>query len=378
MPSKKIKLLKMLTNFRIGGTERQVANLARGIDSSQFDLHLACLCHTGELLEELETLRVPRPEFRIGSLYSPRTLWQGIRLAHYVRRNLIQIVHSYGFYPNVFAVPFARLAGAAIVVASIRDTGDLLTPMQTRLQKLVCRFADCVLVNAEAIRESLIEQGYDPSKIVVIRNGIALSNFARGERNAALRRDLGFPPSARLVAVFSRLNPMKGVEYFLDAAIILAERFPDVRFLVAGDGGSRKELEDRACRLGLGSRIVFAGFRSDVRELLSEAAISVLPSLSEGTSNTLLESMAAGIPVIATRVGGNPEVIEDGVSGLLVPPRDSAAIAAAMIRLLEDEDLALRLGQAGMRRVSELFSLSGSVQQTEHLYQRLVEVKGRA
>jgi glycosyltransferase involved in cell wall biosynthesis len=377
MPSKRIRLLKMLTNFRIGGTERQVANLALGIDSLQFDLHLACLCRTGELLEELETLRVPRPEFRIGSLYSPRTLWQGIRLAHYVRRNLIQIVHSYGFYPNVFTIPVARLAGASIVVASIRDTGDLLTPMQTRLQKLVCRLADCVLVNAEAIRESLIQQGYAPSKIVVIRNGIALSNFARRERNAELRRELGITPSARLVAVFSRLNPMKGVEYFLDAAIILAERFPDVRFLVAGDGGSRQELEDRVRRLGFGSRIVFTGFRSDVRELLSEAAISVLPSLSEGTSNTLLESMAAGIPVVATQVGGNPEVIEDGISGLLVPVRDSAALATAVGRLLEDEELASQLGQAGMRRVSELFSLNGSVQQTEHLYQRLVEVKGR-
>jgi glycosyltransferase involved in cell wall biosynthesis len=248
--------------------------------------------------------------------------------------------------------------------------------MQTRLQKLVCRFADCVLVNADAIRERLIEQGYDPSKIVVIRNGIALSNFARRERSAVLRSELGFPPSARLVAVFSRLNPMKGVEYFLDAASIVAERFPDVRFLVAGDGGSRKELEDRARRLGLEARIVFTGFRSDVRELLSEAAISVLPSLSEGTSNTLLESMAAGLPVVATQVGGNPEVIEDGVSGLLVPPRDSAEIAAAVGRLLEDEGFARRLGQAGMRRVSELFSLSGSVQQTEHLYQRLIEVKG--
>jgi glycosyltransferase involved in cell wall biosynthesis len=376
MPSKRIKLLKMLTNFRIGGTERQVANLALGIDPLQFDLHLACLCQMGELLEELETLRVPRPEFRIGSLYSPRTLWQGIRLAHYVRRNLIQIVHSYGFYPNVLTVPVARLAGASIVVASIRDTGDLLTPTQTWLQKLVCRLADCVLVNAEAIRESLIEQGYAPSKIVVIRNGIALSNFTHSERSAVLRRELGFPPSARLVAVFSRLNPMKGVEYFLDAASIVAERFPDVRFLVAGDGGSRKELEDRARRLGLEARIVFTGFRSDVRELLSEAAISVLPSLSEGTSNTLLESMAAGLPVVATQVGGNPEVIEDGVSGLLVPPRDSAEIAAAVGRLLEDEGFARRLGQAGMRRVSELFSLSGSVQQTEHLYQRLIEVKG--
>src|SRR5664279_4268631 len=196
MQTKRIKLLKMLTNFRIGGTERQVANLALGIDSAQFDLHLACLCHTGELLADLEALHVPRPEFRIGSLYSPRTLWQGIRLAHYVRRNLIQIVHSYGFYPNVFTVPVARLAGAPIVVASIRDTGDLLTPMQRRLQKMVCRLADCVLVNAEAIRENLIEQGYDPSNIVVIRNGIRLSKVAGKGQGAVLRRELGLPLSA--------------------------------------------------------------------------------------------------------------------------------------------------------------------------------------
>jgi glycosyltransferase involved in cell wall biosynthesis len=376
MQSKKIALLQMLTNFHIGGTERQVANLALGIDPSHFDLHLACLRHSGELLAELETLPVPRSEFRIGPLYSPKTLWQGIRLAHYVRRNLIQIVHSFGFYPNVFTVPVARLAGAAIVVASIRDTGDLLTPTQRRLLKLVCRLADCVLVNAEAIRENLLQQGYCPANIVVIRNGITLPKAPGKERRALLRRELGIPFSARVVAVFSRLNRMKGVQYFLDAALVLAGRFPDVHFLVVGDGGSKTELEEHAGRLGLGQRIVFTGFRGDVPDLLSEAAISVLPSLSEGTSNTLLESMAAGIPVVATRVGGNPEVVEDGVSGLLVPPRDSAALAAAMARLLEDPDLALRLGRAGMRRVSELFSIDGSVHQTEHLYQRLVETKG--
>jgi glycosyltransferase involved in cell wall biosynthesis len=169
---------------------------------------------------------------------------------------------------------------------------------------------------------------------------------------------------------------MKGVQYFLDAAIVLARRFPDVCFLVVGDGGSKKELEEHARRLGLGQRIVFTGFRGDVPDLLCEVAVSVLPSLSEGTSNTLLESMAAGIPVIATTVGGNPEVIQDGISGLLVPPRDSGALAAATARLLEDGDLALRLGRAGMRRVSELFSIEGSVHETEHLYQRLVEAKG--
>jgi glycosyltransferase involved in cell wall biosynthesis len=376
MHSTKIKLLEMLTNFHIGGTERQVANLASGIDPSQFDLHLACLRHSGELLAELETLRVPRSEFRIGKLYSPKTFWQGIRLAHYVKKNLIQIVHSYGFYPNVFTVPIAKLAGASIAVASIRDTGDLLTPMQRWLQKIVCQLADCVLVNAEAIRSNLLEQGYDPRKIVVIRNGIRRPELAREGRGAVLRRQLGLPLSARLVAVFSRLNRMKGVQYFLDAAIVLAGTFPDVCFLVVGDGGCKEELKEQASSLGLGQRIVFTGFRSDVPDLLSEAAISVLPSLSEGTSNTLLESMAAGIPVIATRVGGNPEVIEDGVSGLLVPPRDSAALAAAVGCLLEDDGLATRLGQAGMRRVSELFSLERSVRETEHLYQRLVEAKG--
>ena len=133
----------------------------------------------------------------------------------------------------------------------------------------------------------------------------------------------------------------------------------------------------QSCRLGLGERIVFTGFRSDVPDLLSEAAISVLPSLSEGISNALLESMAAGIPVIATRVGGNPEVVEDGVSGLLVPPRDSVALAAAASRVLEDEDLACTLGQAGIARVSQLFSIESSLHQTEHLYQRLVEAKAR-
>lgn len=371
----KIKLLQMLTNFHIGGTERQVTNLALGIDPSRFDLHLGCLRHSGELLAELEALRVPRSEFRIGPLYSPKTVWQGIRLARYVRRNSIQVVHSYGFYPIVFTVPVARLAGASIVVASIRNTCDLLTPAHRRLQKMVCRLADCVLVNAEAIRQNLVEEGYEAHKIVVIRNGILLPKASKTERGQAVRREWGFPPNSRLVGVFARLNRMKGVEYFLDAAAILAKRFSDVRFLVVGDGAIKKELEERASRLGLGPWIAFTGFRSDVAELLAESAISVLPSLSEGTSNTLLESMAAGTPVIATRVGGNPEVIEDGVSGLLVPPRDSGALAAAMGHLLEDDELACRLGQAGMRRVSELFSIEGAVHQTEHLYRQLVGAK---
>ena len=378
MQPNRIKLLKMLTSFHIGGTERQVVNLALGIDPSRFDLHLACLRSAGALLGEVKALQIPQPEFRIGRFYNPATFWQGMRLAQYIRKNRIQIVHSYGFYSNVFTVPTAWLAGKSFVIASIRDTGDALTPWQRRVQKMVCRLADCVLVNAEAIRDRLVEQGYAQDKIIVIRNGITLAKFGKGQSNSLLRQELGLPLSAPLVVVFSRLNQMKGIQYFLDAAIILAGRFPDVRFLVVGDGAHRKELEEHARRLGLGERTAFTGFRSDIPELLSEAAVSVLPSLSEGLSNSLLESMAAGVPVVATRVGGNPEVVEHEVTGLLVPPRDAAALAAATGRLLEDRDLAASFAQAGIRRVADLFSVERSVRETEHLYQRLVGVNGCA
>jgi glycosyltransferase involved in cell wall biosynthesis len=368
----RIRLLNMLTSFQIGGTERQVVNLALGFDPSRFDLHLACLRNRGELLEEVALLPVPRPVFDIGRLYGPKTLWQAIRLAVYIRRNRIQIVHTYGFYPNVFAIPAARLFGGPIVVASIRDRGDILTPAQRRIQKWMCRFADCVLVNAEAIRDTLIEQGYRPDNIVVIRNGIMLSRFGKKEKGAALRRELGLPLSAPLVMVFSRLNRMKGVEYFLDAAALLAPQFPEVRFLIVGDGAGRKELEDRAGALGLAERVTFTGFRSDVPDLIPEAAVSVLPSLSEGLSNSLLESLASGVAVVAARVGGNPEIVEHEVSGLLVPVRDSAALAEAVGSLLQDPPLAARMGEAGRRRVADLFSMERSLGEVERFYERLI------
>src|SRR5688500_17556842 len=213
-PAPRIRLLELLTSFQIGGTERQVANLVRGLDASCFDLHVACLRKIGELLEEIETLPAPLTEFRIGrKLFSLQTIWQAIRLAQYIRKNRIQIVHTFGLYPNIFAAPVAKLAGAGAVVASIRDRGDILTAAQREVQKIACRFADHILVNAEAIRDKLVEQGYDASKIAVIRNGIAPAKYFKAARTG--------PP---LVVVFSRLNPMKGLEYFLDAAAVLVQR----------------------------------------------------------------------------------------------------------------------------------------------------------
>src|SRR3989441_2026682 len=381
----RIKLLKFITTFAIAGTERQFMNLGRSLDPFRFELHFACFKRLGHFLKEIEASRRPLVEYPVNSLYNPTALIEQWKFAKYIKRNRIHIVHTYGFHPNVFAIPAAWLAGAPVIIASVRDTGDCWTPTQRRVQKLVCRLADCIVVNAEAIRQRLVAEGYNPEKVTVIRNGIDLSRFTATTKASRLREELGLPPCAPLIAVLSRLHRVKGIEYFLEAAAIVCRRFPEACFLIVGEGmvmdsPYRRELEGHAVRLGLGRRAVFTGFRVDVPELLSEVAVSVLPCVSsEGLSNALLESMAAGVPVVATRVGGNAEAIEEGATGLLVPPRDPRALSHAICQVLEDRELALRLGQAGRQRVAEYFSLERMVRETEDLYGTLLrEARGRA
>jgi glycosyltransferase involved in cell wall biosynthesis len=178
--------------------------------------------------------------------------------------------------------------------------------------------------------------------------------------------------------MLSRLNRLKGGEYFVEAAAAVAARHSGVRFLIVGDvGGGEKaykaQLEQQARRLGIADRVIFTGFRMDVRELLAETTVSVLPSLSEGLSNVLLESMAVGVPVIGTTVGGTPEIIEDGVTGFLIPPRDAESLARAMCRLIEDPQRARAMGLAGRRRIAEHFGIGRMVRQTEQHYVRMLE-----
>jgi len=383
----RVKLLQFLTLLAIGGTERQVLSLALGLDPSRFDVQFGCLNRVGDLREAIERSGKPLAEYRIDRLYGPRALRRQFQFARDLRRNRIQVVHTYGFWSNVFAIPAARLAGVPLVVAAIRDTCHELTPAQRAVQRLACRLADAIVVNAEAIKHRLTGDGYRPDRIVVIPNGVDLSRFNRPHDPGGVRRELGLSLDTPLVAVFARLTPVKGIEYFLEAAAGVRTRFPAARFLVVGEGrdmqnGTRvpgtyeRDMKAYAARLGLGDRVVFTGLRQDVPEMLKDVTVSVLSSLHEGLSNTVLESMAAGVPVVATTTGGNPELVADGVTGLLVPPRDSGALAQAMGRLLGDRELAARLGQAGRQRVVERFSNEQMVGRTERFYLERLARKG--
>jgi glycosyltransferase involved in cell wall biosynthesis len=392
IPAPPIRVLTFLNGFAFGGTEKQAGNLVRALDRSKFELHVGCLKAVGHLASEFQTEAASFVEYRIDHLYNHRALKQLMRLARDIRRRGIDIVHTYGFYGNVFAIPAARLAGTPVVIASIRDMGNVWTSRQRLVQRLVCRLADCILVNAEAVKQQLIFEGYDATKISVISNGIVLPDTRSSSCQAGLHQEFGLPPGAPLVAVLSVLRREKGIEYFLDAARIISQRRPDARFLIVGDSvyrapGSnesvgdssyREELESYAKNLGLQDRVIFTGFRFDAAAVLSQACVSVLPTLTEALSNTILESMAAGKPVVATNVGGNPEAVVDGLTGLLVPPRDPAALADAISCVLADPERASRMGEAGRQRVTERFSVDAMVRATEKLYLDLLTRKTAA
>ena len=379
MSSNRIKVLKFLTHFGIGGTERQFLYAARGLDRSRFDVRVGCLARIGPFLKDLQAVNIPVSEYPTSSLYSCRTLRAQMRFVRDIRREQIQIIHAYGFYPNLFTILPAAVGTKCVRIASVRDLGVFSDRNRIRsmTQAMACRLADCVVTNSSAAREWLLKQGLGRHDIHVIPNGIAIPRESDYRNDFPVRSEFQIDRSAPVIAVISRLVRTKGLEYFLEAATAVSARFPSARFLIVGGACAepehRAELENRTAQLNLNGKVIFTGARNDVSQILREVDISVLPSLSESFSNTLLESMAHGIPVIATSVGGNPEIITDGVNGLLVPPRDPAELTLAMNTLLESPELARRLGKAAREKVVREYSLERLLQRTEDLYTSLLE-----
>ena len=379
--SARIRLLNVVPTFLTGGTENQFMTLGRSLDARRFDLEFACLRKWGSLADELVARQVPLLECDITTFQSVRALRQQARLARHIVARRIDVVHAYSFYGNVFGLLPARLAGTPVVIASIRDRAPYLTPTQKRAQRVACRFADCVLVNAHAVKDWLVAQGYSASKIVIIPNGVDIDRFGGAHDTARILSELGLPTDAPVVAVVSRLSRLKGLEQFLKAAVHVRRRFPAARFLIVGDTNPSERaywtvLTDLTRQLGLGDRVVWAGMRTDVPAILASVTVAVMPSLNEALSNVLLESMAAGAPVVATRVGGTPEAVDDGVNGRLVPPGEPVALANAICELLANPELAARLGFAARQSVVERFSIARMVVATEQLYMSLLERRG--
>jgi glycosyltransferase involved in cell wall biosynthesis len=359
-------LFLMTDSFETGGSERQFATLAQALNPAAFRVHLGCIQRRGAFLDGLGRV----PEFPLGgSLYGLKSLWTRLRLAQYLRRNRIAVAHAFDFYTNLTLIPAARLAGVPVVIGSQRQLGDLLSHSKSQAQAAMFGWCDAVVCNSKVAADRLVEQGLRQSRIVVIGNGLPDSAFA--ETLPAMPRR----PGILRVGMIARMNTRsKNHLVFLHAATRLCSRSNDVEFVMVGDGPLRPELEREADNLGLKARVFFLGDRQDISAVLASLDISVLPSSSESLSNAVLESMSAGVPVIASSVGGNLELLAQG-RGILVAAGDDKALADNIERLLRDAALRAELRRNAKHYAQANFTLEQTRKRYEDLYRQLLEKK---
>lgn len=267
-------------------------------------------------------------------------------------------------------IPAARLARVPLVIGSHRQLGDLLTPMKRRIQGGLFGLCDVVVCNSHAASKALIDQGLSSSKVVVIPNGVSDSAFARVEPALPRSSDI------LRVGMIARMNDRsKNHVAFLRVAAQLVANVSNVEFLLVGDGPLRPSLERMAKDLGLSSRTRFLGTREDIPAVLAAMDVLVLPSLSESLPNVIIESMAAGVPVVATSVGGIPELVREGETGFLMPPDDDNGFVAALEHLLKCPGLRADFGERGRKLALVNYSLSSIRDRYEELYTRLLAEK---
>jgi len=354
----------MTRSLGLGGTERQLTEIAKALDRSQFEPHVGCFDAEGFRAEELRAAGVPVVPFHVPSFLSPTVITGAAALGRYVREHAIQIVHSFDVPLNLFGVPAARLGRTPHVISSQRAFRALTPGLRRYLLRFTDQLVDGIVVNSEAVRRDLIDHDHVPPRLIhLCYNGIDTALFPVGARSC------GRPA---VIGVICALRPEKSVETLIEAFARLGPA-TDTRLRIVGSGSALGKLQELAADLALGERCVFEPATGQVAETLREIDIFVLPSISESFSNSLMEAMACACAVVASRVGGNPELIADGETGLLFSARDSADLARSLDRLLRDGDLRCRLAAAGARRIREQFTMAKAAQTMAEIYRSVLD-----
>jgi L-malate glycosyltransferase len=368
-----IRVLMFIQSLEIGGSETQCVEMACQLAREGYSVTVGCLWTGGPLEKKLVEAGVRCVAFSVpGTLLRPNAILQMLKLTAFIRKERFSVVHTNDLYSNLFAIPAAWLARVPVIISSQRDMSRWwwYTPARRKILRRIQSLSTRVLVNSEAIRKDLIARdGFDPKKILVVYNGIDLEKFSR-PNSKSRQLPPGISCDSKTVVMIANMHTgAKGHGDLIEATRTVRERFPEARFLLAGDGEMRPFFEDQVRALGLAEMFVFLGHRTDIPQLLSCCDIGVLASKSEGLPNAVLEYLAAGLPAVATAVGGVPEIIENEVHGLLIPPENPAALAAAILRLLEDPELRANLGKAGQERVRTRFNFPGVLESLRQVYE---------
>jgi len=379
-----IRVLHVITRLIVGGAQENTMLTAALLDPARYAVDVISGPQTGSegsLIEEVRARGVPltiEPAL-VREIHPVKDLLALVRLTRFIRRGCYAIVHTHSSKAGILGRWAAWLAGAPIIVHTIHGWGhhDRQHPLVRRsyilLEQVTQRITDrLVVVSPRNIEKGLADGIATPAKYVTVRSGIELDRFRRPARpREAVRAELSIPADAPVVGTVTRLSPQKAPLDFVTAAAQVAARRPDAHFVVVGDGPLRAGVEARIAVLGLASCVHLTGLRRDVPDLLHSFDVFALSSLWEGLPRVLSQAMAAGLAVVATAVDGNAEAVEDGVNGLLAPPGDPQAMAAALLRLLDDPALAAQMGAAGRERAEE-FGARKMVEDIAALYEVLL------
>lgn len=371
-----IRVAHVIRSLEFGGAEKMVLALA-GAQRAAGGVEpvLLCVARGGPLEEEAARRDL---SWRVAGLGGVRWLSPVFRLRRLLAETAPDVVHTHNFLSHLHAAPAAGMLGIPVVHTKhgrAVNPGRLGAPLRRMLYE---RSARIVAVSAETAGRLAELSGIDRERIGVVYNGIDTGLLAPGDAAAekrAARRSLGLPEEAIVIGAVSRLDPVKDHPAMLRAFARATDGRPDALFVIVGDGPKRGAIEALAAELALGDRLVMAGFREDVRPWLRAMDLFLQPSFREGLSLTILEAAAAGVPIVATAVGGTPEIIEDGASGTLVPAGDDEALAGAIGRFLADPAPFERMAAAALERARRLFSIEGMTAAYEKLYREVLAEK---
>ncbi len=366
-----IKVIHLVEDLKIGGAERVIADIAEGLDGKEYDVSVWCVTRGGETASELIKNGIKVSILGISTHHNP---WNVFKLTRLLKNAGPDIVHTHGYFASVIGRLAARRARIPGIVTHVHSTYWDYKKRHIRTEQKLSRFTDKIICCSTAVENFVKDrENIKDGKTTVIYNGVDEQRFSPVKDLKSVWAQIKINEGSPAIGTVSSLTPHKGHEHLIQAAALVLESFPSARFLIVGDGFLRARLEDQAQNLNISSSVVFTGERTDIPEILSLMDVFVLPSFSrEGLGLAILEAMAVERPVVATEIGGIPEAVIKGKTGLLVPPGDSDAMAQAIIELLKDPKKAKEMGEKGRARVLDKFTKTKMLSKIQDVYQSLM------
>jgi glycosyltransferase involved in cell wall biosynthesis len=353
------RILQLLATGGNGGAQESYTGLLLRLDRARYEVRALSLS-AGSAVSRLRALGIA-----VDVLDEPDDQRAVRELAAWLRHNEIDLVHSHMYRAEVVGTRAAVAAGTAVIMATVHSS-RVRSPEDVAQLAALTPQMDRLVVPSDSIARKVSGEGRGGARFAVIPNGVDLSRFAAPVPLCRMRDEFGIPRDAPLIGVVARVEPEKGHRFLIEAMASILQACPAAWLAIIGEGSQTDALKAQAAAIS--DQIIFTGRRDDVAALTADLTVAVLPSLREAQGISILEAMARRVPVVASSVGGIPEVITSGVDGLLVPPADPGGLASAVVSVLSDPGLRERLGEAGYRTVAERFSIDAQVKQIEVVY----------